>query len=143
MKLRTYLNFGGNCGQALRFYEKQLGGKITSMSTFADMPPHPQGLQGQPQMPKDAVLHARIVIGDTEIMASDAPPGVYQPMRSAYLSLSVDSNEEVERIFKTLSEGGETFMPVQETFFAHRFAMMRDKFGTSWMVIHEKVMAPA
>lgn len=143
MKLRTYLNFGGNCGEALRYYEKQLGGQITSMSTFADLPPQPQGAQGPPQMPKNAVLHARIVIGDTEILASDAPAEIYQPMRSVYLSLSVDSNEEVERIFKVLSEGGETFMPMQETFFAHRFAMMRDKFGTSWMVIHEKVMARA
>jgi len=143
MKLRPYLNFGGNCRDALRFYEKQLGGKITSMSTFADMPPHPGGAEGGPAMPKDAILHARIVIGDIDVMASDAPAGIYKPMRSAYLTLSVDSNEEAERIFKVLSEGGETFMPIQETFFAHRFAMMRDRFGISWMVIHDKPMGPA
>lgn len=141
MKLRTYLNFGGNCREALQTYEKLLAGKITSMSTFADLPSQTEGPQGQPPMPKDAVLHARIVIGDAEIMASDAPAGIYQPMRSAYLALSVDSNEEAERIFNALSQGGETFMPMQETFFAHRFAMMRDKFGASWMVIHEKAMA--
>jgi PhnB protein len=141
MKLHTYLNFGGKCREALTFYEKHLGGRITSMSTFADMPPQPQGAQGQPQMPRDGILHARIVIGDAEIMASDVPPNLYQPMRSVYLSLSVDTNEEAESIYKTLSAGGETFMPMQETFFAHRFAMLRDKFGTSWMVIHQKVMA--
>ena len=59
-------------------------------------------------------------------------------MRSVYLSLSVGSTDEAERIHKLLSEGGEIFMPMQETFFAFRFSMLRDKFGTSWMVIHER-----
>ena len=142
MKVRTYLNFGGNCREALQFYAKHLGGKITAMSTFADMPPQPQAPEAHPQIPKDAILHARITLGDTEVMASDAPPNVYQPMRSAYLALGVDSNDEAERIYKALSAGGETFMPIQETFFAHRFAQLRDKFGVNWMVIHEKAMAP-
>lgn len=142
MKTRMYLNFGGNCREALQFYEKHLGGKITMMSTFGDMPPVPGAAHNAPQMPKDAILHARIGIGDAEIMASDAPSNVYQPMRSAYLTLVVDRNEEAERIYKALSAGGETFMPIQETFFAHRFAQLRDKFGVNWMVIHEKPMGP-
>jgi PhnB protein len=61
-------------------------------------------------------------------------------MRSVYLSLSVDANEEAERIYSLLSDGGEIFMPMAETFFAHRFAMLRDKFGTSWMIIHQRPM---
>jgi PhnB protein len=86
------------------------------------------------------VLHARFVIGDTVLMASDAPPGIFLPMRSAYLSLSVDSDEEAERLYAVLSDGGEIFMKLDETFFASRFAMLRDKFGTSWMIVHEKPM---
>jgi PhnB protein len=61
-------------------------------------------------------------------------------MRSAYLALSVDSNEEAERIYNALTEGGEVFMKMGETFFAHRFGQFRDKFGINWMVIHEKPM---
>ncbi len=136
MKLTTYLNYGGNCAQALHFYEQHLGGKITTMSTFAQMP---GDAPVAPEM-KDSILHARMLIGDTEIMASDVPPGRYQPMRSAYLSLAVDSSEEAERIFAALSEGGEVFMPLGETFFAFRFAMFRDKFGANWMLIHERPM---
>ena len=75
-------------------------------------------------------------------MASDAPADRYQPMRSAYLSLNVDDSAEAERIHKVLSDGGEVFMPMEETFFAHRFSMLRDKFGVSWMIIHEKPMGP-
>lgn len=87
------------------------------------------------------ILHARIMIGDTPLMASDGPK--VEPMRSAYLSLSLESSAEAERIYKALSEGGQVFMPMAETFFAHRFGQLRDKFGINWMVIHEKPMGPA
>jgi len=75
-------------------------------------------------------------------MASDVSKDRFQPIRSAYLCLGVDSDAEAERLFKLLSDGGEVFMPMDETFFATRFGMLRDKFGTSWMVIHEKPMGP-
>jgi PhnB protein len=137
MKLHTYLNYGGNCEQALRFYEKHLGGKIVMMMRFGDQP---EAAANVPPAMKNAVLHARITIGDTLLMASDGPPDRFQPMRSVYLSLGVGSNEEAEHIHKLLADGGEIFMPMQETFFAHRFSMLRDKFGTSWMIIHEHPM---
>lgn len=87
---------------------------------------------------KDKVLHARIALGETALFGADVPPERFQPMRSAYLSLSVDSIGEAERIYALLSKDGEIFMPMHETFFAHRFAMLRDRFGTSWMLINEK-----
>jgi PhnB protein len=90
-----------------------------------------------PEM-KDAVLHARISVGGTELMGADIPNA--QPMRSAYLSLGVDSDAEAERIFSALSEGGEAFMPMQETFFATRFGQLRDRFGVNWMIIRERPM---
>lgn len=71
---------------------------------------------------------------------SDVSPDRFQPMRSVYLSIAVDPSKEAERIHALLSEGGETFMPMQETFFALRFSMLRDKFGMSWMIIHERPM---
>ena len=134
MQLHTYLNYGGNCAEAFRFYEEHLGGKITMMMRHGEAP-------NQEQVPpgwKDAVLHARIEIGGALLSAADIPPDRFQPMRSAYLSLLVDSNAEAERIYALLSEGGEIFMPMEETFFAFRFAMLRDRFGTSWMLLHER-----
>jgi PhnB protein len=85
-----------------------------------------------------AVLHARMDIGGTELLGADIPPDRFQPMRSAYLSLTLDSDEDADRMFGLLSDGGQIFMPMQETFFASRFAMLRDKFGTSWMLLHPK-----
>ena len=63
-------------------------------------------------------------------------------MRSAYLSLSVESDTEAERIFAALSEGGEVFMPMEDTFFASRFGQLRDRFGLNWMILHERPMPP-
>lgn len=134
MQLHTYLNYGGNCAQAFRFYEQHLGGKVTMMMTHGEAP-------NQDQVPpgwKDAILHARMDIGGTVLLAADVPPDRFQPMRSAYLTLTLDSSDEAERVYALLSDGGQIFMPMEETFFARRFAMLRDKFGTSWMLLHER-----
>ena len=134
MKLNTYVNFSGKCAEAFHFYEKHLGGKIGMMMTHGQAPDQ---RQVNPEL-KDAVLHARISIGDTELMGADIPNA--QPMRSAYLSLGVQSDPEAESIFSALSEDGEVFIPMQETFFATRFAQLRDRFGINWMIIHERPM---
>jgi len=136
MQLTTYLNYRGNCAEAFRFYEEHLGGKIVVIMTHGQMP-NPGNVD--PDW-KDKVLHARIDLGGLALMGADIPHA--QPMRSAYLSLSVDSIAEAERIYTVLSEGGEIFMPMAETFFAYRFAQFRDKFGILWMLLNEKPMGP-
>lgn len=132
MKLHIYLNYGGNCEQAFRFYEQHLGGRITEITRHGEIP--------NPDLKddwKDAVLHARIELGGQVVMGADIPPDVFKPMRSAYLTLMLDSDKEAERVYALLTEGGEIFMKMEETFFASRFAMLRDKFGTSWMLLNE------
>jgi PhnB protein len=131
MKLDFYVNYNGNCREAFRFYEQHLGGTITMMSTFREMP----GAANIPEERKDDILHARIRIGGAVLMGADIPRA--EPMRSAYLALRVESAEEAERIYALLSDGGEIFMKMEPTFFASRFAMLRDQFGTSWMLLHE------
>ena len=131
MKLYTQLNFGGNCAEALRFYEKHLGGKIISMMNQSEAP-------GAPKNAGKAIIHARLDIGDTVLIANDVPATVFQKMRSVYLYLSVDSDKEADRVYTLLSESGEIYMPMEETFYATRFAMLRDRFGVSWTIIHER-----
>jgi PhnB protein len=93
-----------------------------------------------PPESRDSIQYAQMTIGGTELMGSDVPAERFQPMRSVYLSLSVDSTEEAERIYALLADGGEIFMPMEETFFAFRFGMLRDRFGTSWMILHQRPM---
>ena len=133
IQLDIYVNYPGHCEKAFKFYEEHLGGKISFMMKHGDQP-NPS----TPENWKNAILHARIEIGDTILMGADVPNA--EPMRSAYLSLRVNKTEEAERIYNILSEGGEIFMKMEETFYAHRFAMLRDQFGTSWMLLHEKEM---
>ena len=130
MKLDVYLNYAGTCEEAFRFYEQHLGGKITGMMRHGQQPG-----SRVPENWKSSILHARIEIGNTVLMGADIPGA--EPMRSAYLTLTVDSAEEAERLYGLLSEGGQIFMKMEETFFASRFAQLRDRFGTSWMLLHE------
>ena len=130
MKLDIYLNYRGNCEEAFQFYETQLGGRITHLVRHGDQP--------NPNIPSDwneKVLHARIEIGTTQLMGADIPTA--EPMRSAYLALSLPSEAAAERVYALLIDGGQIFMPMEKTPFANRFAMLRDKFGTSWMLLHQ------
>lgn len=132
MRLQTYVNFAGTCAEAFRYYEKHLGGTIGMMMTHGQAPDQSHV---DPAL-KDAVLHARIAIGGTELMGADIPHA--EPMRSAYLSLNVDTDSEAERIFAALSDRGRALMPMQETFFATRFGQVRDRFGLNWMIVRER-----
>src|SRR6187397_3090561 len=113
MKLDLYLNYAGNCEEAFRFYEKHIGGKIGMMMRHED--------NMNPGLPPDfgkKILHAQLEVGGATLMGADIPGA--EPMRSAYA---------------VLSDGGQIFMKMESTFFAARFAMLRDKFGTSWMLL--------
>ncbi len=132
MRLQTYVNFPGTCVEAFRYYEKHLGGKISSMAK------HSENQAGGPLATgewKDKVLHARIELGETQLMGADVPGA--EAMRSAYLSLLCASDAEAERVWKALAEGGQVFMKMEKTFFASRFGMCRDRFGINWMIMHE------
>jgi PhnB protein len=135
VQTNTYLHFNGNCEEALKFYETATGGKIVMLTTH-------EGSPAQAQTPPDwlkKILHARIQIGGTVIMASDAPPGRYSKPQGFSISLDADSPTDAERIFKALSEGGTVGVPMGETFFAKRFGMLADRFDVPWMVICEAV----
>ena len=134
MTMTTYVNYPGTCAEAFQFYEKHLGGQISMLMTHGQTP----GPSRVPPEMKNQVLHARMTVGGTELSGADIPNA--QPMRSAYLTLGVDSDGEAQRIFAALAEGGEVFMPLQETFFASQFAQLRDRFGINWMIIHARPM---
>jgi len=134
MKLYSHLNFGGNCEEAFRFYEKHLGGKITMIMRKSDLPPG----SARPAGAETAVIHVRMSLAGVELIGNDVPPEHFKPVRSSYLYLAVDSAEEADRIYAVLADGGQVSMPIAETFFASRFAQLRDRFGTLWTLLHER-----
>ncbi|MBV9992076.1 MAG: VOC family protein [Alphaproteobacteria bacterium] len=134
MKVNTYLHFNGNCADALKFYEQVLDAKVVMSQTFGDSP----AAEHSPPEMKSRIIHARIQIGDALVMASDTPPERYSPPAGVSMTVNVPSIEEAEKRFAALSEGGQVQMPLTESFFAHRFGMLVDKFGVPWMVICEK-----
>ena len=129
MKLDIYVNYPGHCEKAFQFYEQHLDGKISMMM------PHQQPPSNFPKEWKKPILHAIIDIGGTMVRGADIPGA--EPMRSAYLTLRFDTPEKAEHIYSLLSSDGEIFMKMEKTFFANRFSMLRDKFGTAWMLLNE------
>jgi PhnB protein len=134
--LVTYLSFDGQCEAAFRHYEKILGGQIVMMMRYAYAPAD----AGAPQTTEMAnrIMHARLQVGDRFLMGGDAPPQFASKPQGFCVSIQVDDPAKAERIFGELSEGGVVQMPIGETFWARRFGMLIDKFGTPWMVNCER-----
>jgi PhnB protein len=134
MHLNPYLTFDGNCEEAFRTYEKILGGKIIAMMAH-------EGTPAEGHVPAEwrkKILHARLVFGDNVLMASDAPPGRFAKMQGFSVTLVVKEPAEAERLFNALAEGATITMPLGETFWAAKFGMLTDRFGTPWMINCEK-----
>ncbi len=134
MQLNSYLFFNGQCEEAFKFYERCLGGKIEAML------PH-EGSPAADHVPaewRSKILHARMVVGDQVLMASDAPPGHFQAPQGFSVNIGVSDAHQAERIFHALAEKGKVTMPIAETFWALRFGMLVDRFGIPWMVNCEK-----
>ena len=127
-----YLFFDGNCADAMRFYEKTLGGKLAALMTYGQSPSKEHC--GGPEM-KDRVMHACLALDGRSLMASDTMPGEpYEGMQNFSVSLAYPTAVEAKDVFGRLSEGGQVQMPMDKTFWADAFGMVKDRFGTTWFV---------
>lgn len=131
MHITPYLNFPGTCEEAMNFYAKVLNGKIGAMMRFEGTPM----AQHMPAERHQKIIHARLDFDGQMLMASDAGPDHFKPMQGMTVAINLADNTEAERIFAELSKDAKSVdMPLQETFWAERFAMFVDRFGTAWLI---------
>ena len=130
MKINPYLNFNGNCAEAFAFYKKILNGKIDMMFKQGEAPIASE----IPREQHHLIMHLQMTVGDFELMGCDAPADYYKKPQGQHVALQVDTIEEANRLYHALLEGGQAQMPLQETFWAKRFAMLTDQFGIAWMI---------
>jgi PhnB protein len=131
-QLNPYLNFSGDCQQAIFHYERVLGAKVERAMHFSDMP-------GGSVAHGNLVMHATLVIGAFKLMLSDAQPGTVVPKQSnQYVCLNLDDEAEAATMFAALADGGTVTMPFQDTFWGAKFGMLVDRFGIQWMVNADK-----
>jgi PhnB protein len=123
------LHFDGDCEAAFRFYERCLGGKITFLLRWGESPM----AQEAPPEWSDKIVHATLVVGSTRLQGSDYAPGSYESPRGFVISLNVDESD-AERLFAELGEGGTVQVPMQKTFWAPVFGMLKDRFGIPWAI---------
>ncbi|WP_448132934.1 VOC family protein [Stenotrophomonas rhizophila] len=134
MKLIPFLGFNGKTHEAMAFYAQVLGGKVTSEMRYRDMPPmeNTDGCGEMPPESLDHVAHSQLEVGSAILMAADGPSSGGE--NSTTINIDVDTVEEAERVFKALADGGEVKMPIGETFWAHRWGFLIDRYGKPWMV---------
>lgn len=130
MQLNPYLFFNGQCEAAFKFYEQCLDGKIVAMMRYGDSPVAEQ----TPSEWQNKIMHIALTIDDMELMGSDAMPEHFKKPQGFSLSLNFNDAVQAERIFYALAESGTINMPLEETFWATRFGMLVDQFGTPWMI---------
>ncbi|MGH6865783.1 MAG: VOC family protein [Methyloceanibacter sp.] len=130
MKMNPYLTFNGTCEEAFKTYQKILGGKIEAMMPF-------EGTPSEAYVPAEwrkKIMHACLVFGDNKLMASDGQPDRSETMQGISVALHPTEPAEADRLFNALSENGKVIMPLEETFWAQKFGMLVDRFGTPWMI---------
>ena len=130
MQFIPYLGFNGNCREALEFYAKTLGARLELME-FGGSPAE----EHVPASARNQILHGNLALnGTTILMASDAGGMPFEKMQGLQVAIVLDDVAEGERIFKALSDQGTMTMPFEKTFWAERFGMCTDRFGTPWMI---------
>lgn len=135
MQLIPYLNFAGDCRQAFDFYQRVLHGRILAQMTYGESPMAGQMPPGSGAL----IMHAHLQAGSAELMGADGPsPQAAEAASGICINVMVDDSGEAERIFHALAEGGEVTLAMAETFWAHRFGMLVDRYGKPWMVNHLK-----
>jgi len=132
MHVQPYLFFDGRCEEALEFYKKAIGAKVEMLLRFKE---NPEKSSMTSPVDDDKVMHSCFRVGDTALMASDGHAKGKPVFQGVALSITADSDADVDRMFKALAEGGQVQMPLARTFFSSRFGMVADKFGVSWMVL--------
>jgi PhnB protein len=131
-QLNPYLSFDGRCAEAMRFYEKALGGSLAPMVNHGDVATECAGPTGS----ETRVMHARLELPQGAVlMAGDSPAGMpHTPMAGIRLTLTYEKTAEAERAFAALSDGATIEAPMQPSFWAEKFGMLTDRFGTPWIL---------
>ncbi|MFV0549049.1 MAG: VOC family protein [Limnobaculum xujianqingii] len=136
MEVQPYLFFAGNCEEALQFYQRSIGARITLIMRYSESPD--ALLTPVPDEWKDKIMHANVNVGHTQFMASDGQCDRMHPEFNGFsLSLKADSKTDAERLFKSLSSGGKVNLPFQRTFWSSGFGMLTDRYGVGWMIMSE------
>jgi PhnB protein len=139
MQMNPYLSFNGQCEAAFKRYEQLFGGQLGDLFRYAGSPMAHQ----VPTDWEDKVMHGSVTVGGQVLMGGDVAPDRYEAPKGFSLSIHLKDATEAERIFRELSEGGQTVMPLEKTFWAERFGMVIDRFGIPWMINCEGSGQPA
>lgn len=133
MALQVYLNFNGNCREAVGFYQEVFQTEEPQIMTFAEMPPDPE--YPIPDDLAQLVMHTSLEICGDVVMFSDTWPGSPLTVGNNFsLTISLEEERDIKRLYEALKEGGRIEMELQETFWSKMYGSVVDRFGITWQL---------
>jgi PhnB protein len=132
--INPYINFNGNAEEAFTFYKSVFGGEFGTIIRFKDIASAEFPVAAHEE---NKIMRIVLPIGNNVLIANDVPEQmgrVNENENRSKISVSAESREEADRLFKGLSEGGTVEMPIADSPWGSSFAMFRDKFGIEWTV---------
>ena len=136
MAVNVYVNFDGNCREAVEFYAKVFVTEEPEIMTFGDMIPDPKFPVTEET--KDLVLNASLIINESTVRFSDCYPG--RPLvvgNNITLIIESKNMDEIKSLFDKLKEGGSVLMELQETFWSKCYGYLIDQFGIAWQLSYD------
>ncbi|WP_379141030.1 VOC family protein [Paenibacillus sp. sgz500992] len=135
VKLTPYITLEGRVKEAIQFYEQAIGAEILSMVTYGEMPDMPGTFTDDLS---NLVAHAKLKVGVTELMLSDAPGGsTSENGKRVTICITTNEVEESKRIYEALQQEGQVNMPFKEEPFSPGFGDVTDKFGVTFQIYTE------
>jgi len=135
MQLEMFINFNGECREAVEFYAKILKSTVNNVMTYGEAPPDPDYPVAEAD--KDRIMYAGIPFGGMTVMFMDYPTGEECVIGgNIHPTISTDDKNEVTRLFDALKDGGEVFYELGPMFFSEWYGMVKDKFGVTWHILY-------
>ena len=136
MSVDVYLNFNGNCREAVEFYAEVFKTEKPQIMTFGEAPPNPN--YELPEEAKDLVMHTRLNIDGSNVMFSDTFPGMpFVEGNNVTLAIVNKDIDQIKSLYEGLKEGGKVVMELQETFWSKLYGQVTDKFGIHWQLNYD------
>ena len=133
MGVSAYLNFAGNCREAVEFYAKVFGSPAPRIMSYGDAPPDPAFPLDEAT--KKLVMHAEVEVAGTTLMFSDLPAGRKVVVGdNVNLIVQSASSDDITRWFDALKAGGKIVMELGPQFWTGLYGFVYDKFGIGWQL---------
>ena len=134
MEFVPTMNFNGQCREAMEMYRKVFGGKVTALLTYSEANDLAYTLTEEQ---KNWIYHGELTFCDQRIIMSDHVDMQFETCYTNFLTVMMDTKEQVTAAWETMKEGSTVIYPLGSTFYSSARVVFVDRFGIRWGIMTE------